>query len=66
MGFETSDGSMGSMYTTVEGIIEKIIDNIKNIPFGSGDSSESTDSYSNNIDKFCEKIQKVNKLYYYS
>ena len=48
---------MGSMYTTVEGLIEKIIDSIKNIPFGSGDSSEENQAQS--IDKFCDEIQKV-------
>ena len=48
---------MGSMYTTVEGLIEKIIDNIKNIPFGSGDSSE--ENQATNIDNFCDEIQKV-------
>jgi zinc finger protein len=40
LGFETDTGSMGSVYTTVEGLIDKIIRNLDDTPFYHGDSSE--------------------------
>jgi len=39
--FETNTGSMGSMFTTVEGVIDKLINNLNETPFTQGDSSES-------------------------
>lgn len=50
--FETNAGGLGSMFTTVEGIIEKIIDNLNNIPFSQGDSSED-----NKMSNFIEKLR---------
>lgn len=40
--FETDTGSMGGMFTTVEGILTKIYDNLANIPFSFGDSREDS------------------------
>jgi hypothetical protein len=45
------------MYTTVEGLLEKIIDNVKNLPFTHGDSSSENES--NQVDFFCDKIISV-------
>lgn len=55
--FETDTGSLGSMFTTVEGILEKIESNIKNMPFSQGDSNEASC-----LDAFCEKINKLAKI----
>ena len=57
IGFESSDGSLGSMYTTIEGIIEKLIENLKNMPFGTGDSKVSND-----IDNFIKKLEGIKEL----
>lgn len=41
--FVMSPGSLGSMYTTIEGLLENIITNLNdNNPFGIGDSSEDS------------------------
>jgi zinc finger protein len=42
LGFETDTGSMGSMFTTVEGLIEKIISSLTDIPFSKGDSADDS------------------------
>jgi len=42
LGFETDTGSMGSMFTTVEGLIEKISTSLGDIPFSVGDSSDNS------------------------
>lgn len=42
VGFETDTGSMGSMFTTVEGLIEKIVSSLGDIPFSKGDSSDNS------------------------
>jgi zinc finger protein len=55
--FETDSGSLGSMFTTVEGILEKIESNIKNMPFSQGDSNEA-----NLLDNFCQTIRNLTKL----
>ena len=57
IGFESSDGSLGSMYTTIEGIIDKLIENLKNMPFGTGDSK-----LSNDIDNFIKKLEDIKSL----
>jgi zinc finger protein len=57
IGFESSDGSIGSMYTTIEGIIDKLIENLKNLPFGTGDSK-----ISNDIDNFIKKLEAIKNL----
>ena len=39
--FEMVPGSLGSMYTTVEGLLSKLIEALKKAnPFGSGDSAQ--------------------------
>jgi len=55
--FETDTGSMGGMFTTVEGVLEKIHSNISEMPFSQGDSNES-----NHLDAFCLKIKNLLKL----
>jgi zinc finger protein len=52
--FETDTGSMGSMYTTVEGVIEKLIQNINEIPFSHGDSNED-----NSLAGFIQKLKNL-------
>ena len=42
VGLETSEGSLGSMFTTVEGIIDKICTQLLDTPFSSGDSSDNS------------------------
>lgn len=43
IGLEMETGIMGSIYTTVEGLLDHIHDNIKSSnPFGLGDSAENT------------------------
>lgn len=49
--FETDTGSMGSMYTTVEGVIDKLIKSLEDIPFSSGDSCGNKE-----LDTFIEKL----------
>ena len=42
LGFDMDAGSMGSLYTTVEGLLAKLIENLEDHnPFGYGDSAES-------------------------
>jgi len=52
--FETDTGSLGGMFTTVEGVIDKICTNISEMPFSRGDSNET-----NNLDEFCLKIKNL-------
>jgi len=55
VGFESGVGSIGSMFTTVEGLLEKITDNIKNTPFSKGDSCEDQKIY----DDFITEMEKL-------
>ena len=57
IGFETDEGSMGSLFTTVEGIIDKICDQLYNTPFSTGDSSVN-----NEINDFIKKLRDLQKL----
>ena len=57
IGFETDSGSMGSLFTTVEGIIDKICDQLYNTPFSSGDSAFNTE-----ITDFINKMRDLQKL----
>lgn len=57
LGFETDFGSLGSMYTTVEGVIDKLANNLKHMPFTNGDSSVD-----NSIPIFCKKLTELIKL----
>jgi zinc finger protein len=43
LGFETDTGSMGSMYTTVEGLLDKVITSLKDTPFYHGDSTDRSE-----------------------
>jgi zinc finger protein len=40
LGFQSDTGSMGSVYTTVEGLIDKVVGNLDDTPFFHGDSSD--------------------------
>ena len=43
LGFEMEPGSLGSLYTTMEGLITKVIERLEeNNPFGRGDSKNDT------------------------
>ena len=57
IGFESSDGSLGSMYTTVEGVIEKLYENLKDSPFGVGDSK-----LDNKFQEFIIKLKELEEL----
>ena len=57
IGFETDEGSMGSLFTTVEGIIDKICDQLYNTPFSTGDSS-----LNNEITDFIKKLRELQQL----
>ena len=57
VGFETDQGSLGSVFTTVEGIIDKICDQLYNMPFSSGDSSVNSE-----ISDFIKKLRELQKL----
>lgn len=55
--FEMSPGSLGSFYTTVEGLLDKILDNIKvKNPFV-GDSTDIVQSQ--NFQNFLDKMEKM-------
>ena len=56
VGFETREGSMGSMFTTFEGIIDKICTQMLDTPFTSGDSSV------NNLNNFIMKLRDLEQL----
>ena len=56
VGFETSEGSMGSMFTTVEGIIDKLCTQLLDTPFTTGDSSV------NNLNDFVMKLRDLQQL----
>jgi zinc finger protein len=54
---ELTSGTLGGLYTTVEGLIEKILDHIKeNNPF-LGDSSEN--NFRNKMDAFFVKLEEL-------
>ena len=57
IGFETSDSSMGSMFTTVEGILDKICTTLQETPFGTGDSRNNE-----KINEFIMKIRDLQQL----
>ncbi len=42
VGFETDTGSMGSMFTTVEGLVDRIATSLSDIPFSKGDSCDDS------------------------
>ncbi|MCQ2821528.1 MAG: ZPR1-type zinc finger protein [archaeon] len=58
VGLETQAGSLGGMFTTVEGILEKIYDNLKDTPFMKGDSSEKNEVF----EKFLERLNGLRDL----
>ena len=53
LGFETGEGSLGSMFTTVEGVIDKICTQLLDTPFSTGDSSI------NNLNDFVMKLRDL-------
>lgn len=55
LNFESGSGSLGSMFTTVEGLIDKLINNIKNTPFAQGDSCENSKKF----DDFVKKLEDI-------
>ena len=56
IGFETSEGSLGSMFSTVEGIIDKICTQLLDTPFSSADSSP------NSLNNFVMKLRDLKQL----
>lgn len=56
LNFESSMGSLGSMFTTVEGLLDKITSNIRDTPFSCGDSSDTK-----NFDEFIAKLEGLCK-----
>lgn len=60
LNFETDTGSMGGMFTTVEGILSKILDNLENVPFSYGDSKENSnmEDFLNNFRSYLEQDKK--------
>ena len=56
LGFETGEGSLGSMFTTVEGVIDKICTQLLDTPFSTGDSSV------NNLNDFVLKLRDLQQL----
>ena len=56
VGFETDEGSMGSMFTTVEGVIDKICTQLLDTPFSTGDSSD------NKLNDFVMKLRDLQQL----
>lgn len=56
LNFESSCGSLGSMFTTVEGLIDKILFNIRDTPFTQGDSSDDK----NKFDDFIKTLEGIN------
>ena len=57
IGFESDEGSMGSLFTTVEGIIDKVCDQLYNTPFSTGDSS-----INNELTEFIKKLRDLQQL----
>jgi zinc finger protein len=57
LNFETSAGSLGSMFTTVEGLLQKIISNIKDTAFTQGDSGDSEEK--SKFEDFIKRIENI-------
>lgn len=57
VGFESSVGSMGGIFTTIEGILDKIAQELIDMPFGIGDSA-----FSNKINDFVMKIRDFQQM----
>lgn len=53
LNFESSEGSLGSMFTTVEGLLDKLLKNIRDTPFTHGDSNENTKGF----DDFVSRLE---------
>ena len=56
VGFESGEGSLGSMFTTVEGVIDKICTQLLDMPFTTGDSSI------NNLNNFVMKLRDLQQM----
>jgi len=49
---ELQPGTLGSMYTTIEGILDKIVTHLEEVnPFGKGDSKTESDTFLSFLDK---------------
>ncbi len=58
MGLDVDTGTMGGVYTTVEGVIEQLYKNLKDSnPFGTGDSAEGT--------KFREFLERLHGVSFF-
>lgn len=57
IGFDSSEGSLGSMFTTVEGIVDKIYSQLKDNPFASGDSRRNDEMVN-----FIKKVKALKEL----
>ena len=56
LNFESSMGSLGSMFTTIEGLIEKLLQTIRDTPFTQGDSSDNSEGFA----AFIAKLEGIN------
>lgn len=54
--FESSMGSLGSMFTTIEGLIDKLIQTMRDTPFTQGDSSDNSEGFK----AFIAKLEGIN------
>lgn len=57
LGFQSSIGSLGSMFTTIEGLLEKILNNIRDTPFTKGDSVDN--EVECNMNKFIKIVESI-------
>ena len=52
------EGTLGGKFTTVEGLLKDVIDQLSSSnPFSIGDSAEN--SYSNRMAEFIDKLEKI-------
>ena len=58
LGFQSAPGSVGSMFTTVEGLLDKVIANVEDNPFIQGDSVEDK----NKFDMFIERLKGLKSV----
>ena len=56
LNFESSMGSLGSMFTTIEGLIDKLIQTMRDTPFTQGDSSDNSEGFK----AFIAKLEGIN------
>jgi len=61
--FSTDTGSLGGIFTTIEGLIDKLVKNIEDIPFSKGDSDEKEDTIFEKMINSLKSLLTVNKEY---